>query len=122
MEAKKPPVTIPMWLTGFDQLMPEGRRFPYKYFPRPGAHLTITFGVPISPDKIRKALEESHSDKVITELQRRGSLTHTLNNDGTKKPEDLEVTKIRMEITTIIQREVETLGQLVSGDSLTGSS
>ncbi|KAF8897207.1 acyltransferase-domain-containing protein, partial [Infundibulicybe gibba] len=47
METITPPVIIPMWLTGFEGLMPEGRAFPYKYLPRPGARLSISFGTPI---------------------------------------------------------------------------
>ncbi|CCM00200.1 uncharacterized protein FIBRA_02228 [Fibroporia radiculosa] len=57
MESNKPPVIIPMWLTGFDQLMPERRQAPWKFFPRPRAALTITFGEPISIDELRERLE-----------------------------------------------------------------
>ncbi|CDO68529.1 hypothetical protein BN946_scf184998.g26 [Trametes cinnabarina] len=77
MEAQRPPVIIPMWLTGeppllcamelstqgqatnisgFDKLMPEGRPFPYKYFPKPGAALSITFGDPVPTKTIQDAL------------------------------------------------------------------
>jgi len=57
MEVENPPIIIPMWLTGFDQLMPEGRRAPFKFFPRRGANLSITFGKPIHTDDIKVLLD-----------------------------------------------------------------
>ncbi|KAI1789890.1 acyltransferase-domain-containing protein [Ganoderma leucocontextum] len=56
MEAQRPPVIIPMWLTGFDKLMPEGRSFPYKFLPRAGAALSVTFGQPVPTQEIQDAL------------------------------------------------------------------
>ncbi|KAG6850055.1 hypothetical protein H0H93_001871 [Arthromyces matolae] len=56
METLTPPVIIPMWLTGFDKLMPEGRAFPWKYLPRYGAELSVTFGSPIPAEEILEAL------------------------------------------------------------------
>ena len=44
-----------MWLTGFDQLMPEGRPFPYKYLQRIGAHLSITIGDPVPAHQLLDA-------------------------------------------------------------------
>lgn len=41
---------------GFDKLMPEGRRFPWKYIPRLGVKLSVTFGEPLSPEEIKAAL------------------------------------------------------------------
>lgn len=78
MEAQQPPIIIPMWLTGtvtsntfkirrpevdvlhmsgFDKLMPEGRPFPYKFLPRPGAALSVTFGEPVPVKDIQDALD-----------------------------------------------------------------
>lgn len=42
--------------TGFDKLMPEHRPFPYKYLPKLGIQLGVTFGDPIPTDKIIVAL------------------------------------------------------------------
>lgn len=36
--------------------MPEGRAFPNKFFPRPGAHLSVTFGAPLPADEVRSAI------------------------------------------------------------------
>ena len=48
-----------MWLTGFDQLMPEGRPISDKYLPRIGAHLSITFGDPAPAHQLLDALNVS---------------------------------------------------------------
>ncbi|KAI0776935.1 acyltransferase-domain-containing protein [Trametes elegans] len=67
MEAQKPPVIIPMWLTGFDKLMPEGRTAPYKFFPKPGAALSITFGEPVPAKDIQEALDTLVREKRLPE-------------------------------------------------------
>lgn len=103
MEAKTPPVVVPMWLTGFDQLMPEGRRFPYKYFPRPGARLSVTFGRPISANEISQILANV--------------------NRGVSSPSpEQHIADVRHTITSILHREVEGLGRSVSGRLLGGAA
>ncbi|KAI0367928.1 acyltransferase-domain-containing protein [Pilatotrama ljubarskyi] len=67
MEAQKPPVIIPMWLTGFDKLMPEGRPFPYNYLPKPGAELSITVGEPVPAKDIQDALASLVREKRLPE-------------------------------------------------------
>jgi monolysocardiolipin acyltransferase len=94
MESRISPVVIPMWITGFDQLMPKGRPFPYKYVPRVPAKLSVTFGRPIETDVLRQTLNVMERD------------TYNYNS------------LIRQKVTAIIQRDVEALGRLVSGDSL----
>jgi len=44
-----------MWITCFDKLMPEARHAPWKYLPRPGACLSVTFGTPVPPAVVRGA-------------------------------------------------------------------
>ncbi|KAG8725354.1 hypothetical protein FRC09_001704, partial [Ceratobasidium sp. 395] len=44
MSTTKTPTIIPMYISGFHKVMPEPRRF--KFIPRPGHHITITFGDP----------------------------------------------------------------------------
>ncbi|RDB20473.1 Tafazzin [Hypsizygus marmoreus] len=124
METAKPPVIIPMWLTGFDTLMPEGRPFPYKYIPRPGAQLSVTFGEPIPASTIEEAL------KILGPGKASSSAPHHL-----RKPEGWieneladerhssvlqkdEILRVRAEVTAILQRAVEALGRSVCGDSL----
>ena len=127
METKIPPVVIPMWITGFDQLMPEGRPFPYKYFPRVPAKLSVTFGQPVQTDELRQALENTERrqslDPTVTE-NRSERLVGWLGEEAKRRyPNDVEFDEvydslIRQKVTAIIQRDVEALGRLVSGDSL----
>ncbi|CAE7129082.1 unnamed protein product [Rhizoctonia solani] len=44
MSTTKTPVVIPMHITGLERVMPEPRRF--KFLPRIGQHISITFGEP----------------------------------------------------------------------------
>lgn len=87
-----------MWITGFDKLMPEGRSSPFKYFPRLGTRLSVTFGNPLPADEVRNTIE-----RIFKEY----------GHDG----KDIEA-RIRTEITAITRRAVEALGRSVSGDSL----
>jgi monolysocardiolipin acyltransferase len=103
MEAKLLPVIIPMWITGFDQLMPEGRPFPYNYLPRIGAHLGVTFGNPIAENELLEALR-SNASQSITSREPRALI-------GTSA-EDSSTALIRQRVTAIIHREVERLGSL----------
>ncbi|KAG7096684.1 hypothetical protein E1B28_004098 [Marasmius oreades] len=90
---KKPPVVIPMWITGFDALMPEGRPFPYKFFPRLGTSLTVTFGKPLPPDAVASIV-----DCLPAEEQ-----------DPTKMLE--REVFIRTQVTSMIHDAVESLGR-----------
>lgn len=131
MESSVPPLVIPMWLTGFDQLMPEGRAFPYKFLPRPGVQLSITFGDPLHVRDIKKALgaENPSGPFSLDSKQRKtegwlvgetnGELNRKRCND-TQNSMDAE-SKIRTEITALVQRAVESLGRSISGDSLSKS-
>ena len=116
--------------------MPEGRASPYKYFPRQGADLTITFGEPVSEADLRAALEtqlsqQDHVDhlpltdqRVADERNRKASvlsgwvgrpeaLTH--DGRGAAPCEEHEVARIRSAVTAVLQRDVEALGHKVLG-------
>lgn len=82
------PTVIPMWLTGYEQLMPEGRAFPYKYLPRFGARLSVTFGEPIPPETLLAA---------------------------TACPPDGR-DEARIRVTTLLHDHVERLGRTMSDD------
>ncbi|KDR83457.1 hypothetical protein GALMADRAFT_109958 [Galerina marginata CBS 339.88] len=110
MEVNTTPVVIPMWISGFDQLMPEGRAFPYKYLPRIGARLTVTFGEPVPAHELKKAL----------------SLKKPPRRNGTTKArsgvEQVIAPSVRKEVTAVIHRHVEGLGRSISGKLLTDTS
>lgn len=66
LEAEKRPRVIPIWIEGFDQIMPDPRNFP-KFLPRPFAKLHVHFGEPIDqPGTIL--------DTMLTSLRKRPSL------------------------------------------------
>lgn len=87
MEAKSHPMVIPVWLTGFDRLMPGGRGFPFNFLPRPGADLSITFGGPIPAGELIDAARSKDTSEDI----------------------------IRSNLTAIVKKRVELLGRSVSG-------
>ncbi|KAF5333337.1 hypothetical protein D9611_002264 [Ephemerocybe angulata] len=58
----KLPMVIPMWLTGYERLMPEGRPFPYKYIPRFGTKLGVAIGDPIPPEQLLAAMSSNPHD------------------------------------------------------------
>jgi monolysocardiolipin acyltransferase len=77
--------------------MPEGRRAPWKYLPRPGARLSVTFGAPLARASVRANLGAQQSES-----------------------EQLDVEKTRISLTELVQRAVEDVGRQVSGDLLDG--
>ncbi|KAI0300647.1 acyltransferase-domain-containing protein [Multifurca ochricompacta] len=112
METPRPPTIIPMWITGFDNLMPEGRQAPWKFIPRPGVKLSVTFGAPLPPEVLRGA---------ASALGTRSSCT--LQGEEVevgKEKENNQNREVRIVLTEIVQRTVEALGRQVSGDLLTG--
>ncbi|KAJ7047688.1 acyltransferase-domain-containing protein [Mycena alexandri] len=94
MEATTLPMIIPMWLSGFDELMPEGRSFPYNYLPRSGKHLSVTFGAPLELAEL-EALRKSAGST------------------------EAEIAQTRILVTDVAHDAVEALGRSVSGDLLT---
>ncbi|EPS96325.1 hypothetical protein FOMPIDRAFT_1130598 [Fomitopsis schrenkii] len=102
METAQPPIIIPMWLTGIDQVMPEGRSVPWKFFPRPGAKLSITFGKPVENAAIRDTLGLAVSHGDIPEPPREWRNA-------------VEVARIRSAVTALLQSKVEELGREVVG-------
>ncbi|KAG8218352.1 acyltransferase-domain-containing protein, partial [Butyriboletus roseoflavus] len=112
METNVPPLVIPMWLTGFDKLVPEHRPFPHKYLPKMGIQLGVIYGDPIPPDKIIAALNAIRwmEDAII---QAGGDPIEEREGIGRCTQMD----EIRSEVTAIIQRAVEDLGRKVSVSS-----
>ena len=125
MEAAVPPIVIPMWLTGFNHLMPEGRSFPYKYFPRPGTQLSVTFGDPVPGERIQQALRalgKNTQTSFHSLTSDHKSPTHWMANvtqhDTAGTSLSSEILQVRAEVTGIVQNTVEALGRSVCGESL----
>ena len=101
--------------------MPEGRRAPWKFFPRPGARLSVTFGAPLTSAAVRATM----ASRMRLELGPWRDGNGTLQQGGQAKvaadaETEMEV-EVRIALTELVQRAVEDLGRQVSGDSLAGS-
>ncbi|KAF9057457.1 hypothetical protein BJ165DRAFT_1333965, partial [Panaeolus papilionaceus] len=130
MSTAQMPVVIPMWIAGFDQLMPEGRAFPYKYLPRTGVNLSVTFGQPVDPEILKRALlipqdpEPSaiHNMGLERTLGGSNAQEHLQGWSKALDPLDkegaLRTSLIRQRLTAIVHDEVEKLGRSVSGPLL----
>ena len=95
---------------GFDNLMPEGRHAPWKYLPRPGARLCVTFGTPVPPAAVRCVLGTTMREEVP------GAATEAEEEEEARRRKD----KVHITLTEVVQRAVEALGRQVSGDLLAG--
>ncbi|WAR57859.1 hypothetical protein PtB15_5B89 [Puccinia triticina] len=51
LESKHEPIILPMWLKGFDHVMPEGRPSPYNMMPRLNQSLSIKISHPINDQR-----------------------------------------------------------------------
>jgi len=109
METNVTPTVIPMWISGFDKLMPEGRAFPYKYLPRIGARLTVTFGKPVPHHELKEALSLKMPSKRNGATKAHGGV------------EQVYASLVRQKVTAVIHRHVEALGRSVSGKLLTSN-
>jgi monolysocardiolipin acyltransferase len=123
--------------------MPEGRPFPYKFFPRRGQHLSITFGEPIDPSSLLRTLDPSTTPHPSSQKQPQDPAPAAL--DATNAPSDAEprafrpmpwlapaplrrgepgeglassVQGVRSRVTAVVQEAVEALGRKVSGELL----
>lgn len=123
METPLPPVIIPMWIAGFDTLMPEGRRFPFNFVPRFGANLSVTFGEPIPPEEILSTLQRrtgipANASQTASSWVARTPVDHAEEGLRRDLAIDDESRDIRIAVTDVVQRAVEALGRRVSGDML----
>jgi monolysocardiolipin acyltransferase len=98
--------------------MPEGRRAPWKYLPRQGARLSVTFGAPLSPAVVRATMV-SASGVASTQWGGDGGGNEQNTSIPVKLDAEAEV-KVRIALTELMQQAVEVLGRKISGDSLTG--
>ncbi|KAI0248525.1 acyltransferase-domain-containing protein [Lactifluus subvellereus] len=128
METPRPPTIIPMWITGFDKLMPEGRHAPWKYLPRAGARLSVTFGAPLPHASVHAALRLG-PEVDATSVRAAGLQAHCHGRHGHRGEEEVQQQRrhwqgceaeVRIALTELVQRAVEALGRQVSGDLLTG--
>ena len=116
--------------------MPEGRKSPYKFFPRRGVALSVTFGEPIPADEIRRRLwvagersgvssltadneptvgDPAQEERSVATAGKRwlgDILQHRMHESGEGSTQQ-RVARLRSEITAVLQEEVEALGRRV---------
>ncbi|KAK6348341.1 hypothetical protein TWF718_006140 [Orbilia javanica] len=101
LELPQPPIILPMFFTGMQNVMHEKRSFP-RFLPRPGNSISITFGSAIPLDRW---------DKV---RQRWRQIRETCRAIGGEEGERLlregpEAVKLRVEVALMVRDEVEKL-------------
>ncbi|WWC69460.1 uncharacterized protein I206_103400 [Kwoniella pini CBS 10737] len=129
MDSKVMPEIIPIWISGFDQLLDERRGWP-KPVPRPGAKISITVGKPLTSriEPLVKAWREMAEKEVGTvgiggewnqEIEKNDS--KLLGNVGNVQREirskgDLSEGKerdVRIKITDTLQAGLAELGRMI---------
>jgi len=103
METKVTPTVIPMYITGFDRIMPEGRPIPAKFMPLTGQDLTVTFG---TPDLITRHVKSELARWRVEEASL-SRLPEVLAQSRTAQT--------RSRLTAIVQEDLEQLGTVVGG-------
>ncbi|KAG8942361.1 hypothetical protein FRC04_003814 [Tulasnella sp. 424] len=98
LRARVPPKVIPMYLEGFDDVMPENRGFP-RFLPRLGSKIRVTFG---EPAEITQEVGD-----VIREWK---SQPHGKMEEDEADPE----AGVRIALTDVLQRAVRRLGDSVT--------
>jgi len=92
--------------------MPEGRRAPWRFFPRRGVSLSVTFGAPLPEASVRTTLGMGSGV--------RDSWRDDGSDEGYVKGGAVAEVEMRIAVTELVQRAVEVLGRQVSGNLLTG--
>lgn len=103
--------------------MPEGRRAPWKFLPRPGARLSVTFGAPLSPAVVRATMASASWTAPPSWCDDGEGKEQQQRLQSTDVPGELDVeagVKVRIALTELMQHAVEALGRRISGNSLTG--
>ncbi|AFR93323.2 monolysocardiolipin acyltransferase [Cryptococcus neoformans C23] len=122
MDSEIMPEIIPMWISGFDQIMPETRGFP-RFVPRPGANISITVGQPLTSQiqPLVKAWKDMASEEKGT-LGIGGEWEQKVKGEGLAGQQQREVRnkgqlihgrekEVRIKIVEALQEGMRKLGQ-----------
>ncbi|WWD15915.1 hypothetical protein CI109_100339 [Kwoniella shandongensis] len=124
MDSKVMPEIIPMWISGFDQVMPEPRNRP-RFIPRPGAKLSITVGQPLTSaieplvSSWREMAEKESGTLGVGGDWEQGSQGTGLVGDAQREVRgkgeliDGREQQVRMKIVDVLQQGVAKLGEEV---------
>jgi len=100
MDSNVMPEIIPMWISGFDQIMDENRGAP-RFVPRPGAKISISVGEPVTRviqplvDAFKRGREDGSGDEDPTQTRIR--IVHELQEAVRKLGESVEAREGRFE-------------------------
>ncbi|KAK6543894.1 hypothetical protein TWF694_000614 [Orbilia ellipsospora] len=101
LELAQPPIILPMFFSGMQNVMHEKRTFP-RFIPRPGNRITITFGEAVPLDRW---------DKVRERWRRiRETCAEIGGEEGARLlREGREAVQLRVEVALMVREEVEKL-------------
>ncbi|KAH9457750.1 hypothetical protein MJO29_004910 [Puccinia striiformis f. sp. tritici] len=124
LESKHEPIILPIWLTGFDDVMPEGRPSPYNMIPRLNQSLSIKISNPINDTRFASCSssedgteehgqEMKNSSKIRDFRQRYQDLLSRTNHQEPIKQEDYDALKdhpeakqIRIELASFLHAQL----------------
>ncbi|KAH8918332.1 acyltransferase-domain-containing protein [Atractiella rhizophila] len=102
METKELPYIVPVWIKGFEDIMPEDRGFP-RFLPRLGAELSISFGTPLD----EKSMDELERLKELYTMAR-GKRKDSGMDDGVDTE---ELQEVRKAVCDILQEKLQGMGK-----------
>ncbi|KAJ4294160.1 Lyso-phosphatidylcholine acyltransferase [Kalmusia sp. IMI 367209] len=103
LESEPLPDIVPMWIDGPQHAMDEERTFP-RFLPRPGKHISITFGDRLDGEKVFGDLRARWKHIREQEEKESGKLEVGVLSDSLKYSE--EVVSLRKECTMRVRRAV----------------
>ncbi|KAI0262091.1 acyltransferase-domain-containing protein [Gloeopeniophorella convolvens] len=112
METPRPPTIIPMWITGFDTLMPEGRAAPWKYSRAPVRASASRSARPFRPTRCSPRCGAMWARR--RGLGRAAGARRWRGEAGGGRGGE-RTRQTRVALTELVQRAVETVGRSVSG-------
>lgn len=121
LEAPVTPIVLPIWLTGFDQIMPEPRMHP-RWVPRLGADISVSFGKPVPQGTLQMyadlytQMKHAHHDDVPVALPpiAESVPSHHLYPEAPSKlrEQDSEAyATIRSRLAAVLREELAKLGE-----------
>ena len=125
MDCDVMPEIVPMWISGFDKIMPESRGFP-RFLPRPGAQISVTVGEPVTgsiTDLVKAWKDLAAKEPGTVGL---GGTWDPKRDDAPSEHEQRDIRgqgrmaegkeeEIRTQITATLRERLQELGQYVEG-------
>lgn len=111
LEPRVTPYVVPIWIMGFDQVMPHPRARP-KWLPRTGAEITVTFGEPVPVDPYTHAYAawraNPHAQLTLPELN--APPAYLYNGSSLRAGDDPMYATLRSHLAEHLRMELGKLG------------